>query len=843
MQLSSTINLKVNGKAHHVPQSSAGLPLLWYLRDHLDLKGTKFGCGHGGCGACTIRLGGDAVQSCVVTVAEAAGKEIVTIEGLARQADHPIFRAWLAEQVPQCGYCQPGMIMATAALLDRADKPDDAEIDAALAHVLCRCGSYQRVRSAVHRAAEERWDSAPFPAVPLPPPEIEARGSAFRFNPWVTIMSDGTVVVTIERSEMGQGVNTSIAMLVAEELDVPLDRIRTVFAPVDHAYDNPVIGMQITVGSMSMQNAWIRVRHAGAEARARLIAAAAAAWNVGPEECRTENGSVIHSPSNRRADYGTLASAAASLPTDESVKLKSFDQFRILGKPTARLEIPAHIAGRSVFGMDVTLPGMLAATMILPPVPGDRPTDIDARKAKAIDGVRDVFAIGDGVAVVADELWLAFQARELVKVTWSGGDTNLSSAQIRRHFREAIERTGVVERETGDVAHVLAQAATILEAEYQTPYLAHAPIEPINCTVCIVDGHCDVWAPTQGQTMAQAAAAKASGLPLDAVAVHTTFLGGGFGRRSVPDFVAEAVEIAKATGKPIQLVWTRGDDIAHDRFRPAGLTMLRAALDEATNTPTGLFIRIAGPKLAFEGINIPYDIPHVRVECVEDDPGIPTGYWRSVGSSQNAFALEGFIDELAHATRTDPIDFRLKLLRSSPRHRAVLELAADKAGWGSVGDGRSQGVAVYYAHGGWAAQVAEISVTNEGNINVHRVVCAVDCGFAINPDTIVAQIEGGVAFGLTAALKSAITIEAGHAAQTGFRDYPILTIAEMPQIDVHLVPSREKPTGAGECGVPPIAPAVANALFAATGKRVRNLPIRWHRRRLVRSFTNEGVPE
>ena len=820
----TTISLNVNGAARDVAASDAERPLLWYLRDRLGLDGTKFGCGHGGCGACTVEIGGHAAKSCVVTVAEAAGKDIVTIEGLAQQPDHPIFRAWLAEQVPQCGYCQPGMIMATAALLEANAKPSDADIDAALSHVLCRCGSYQRVRNAVHRAAEQRWNDAPFPATPLPPPPAEPQGTQYRFNPWVTIAADGTVIVTIDRSEMGQGVNTSLAMLVAEELDVPLARIRTQFAPVDHVYDNPVIGMQITVGSMSVHNAWLRLRSAGADARIRLIAAAAERWGVRPEECRTEASTVICETGNRNAGYGELAASASALAPVPSPPLRGFDELHILGKPAARLEIPSHLAGRSIFGMDVALPGMLAATMLMPPVRGAVPASIDATAAKAIAGVRDVFEIRDGVAIVADDLWSAFCGREALRVTWTRGNDDISSIQIEASLQTALQRQGQVTYAAGRDDDAVAGGASSLEAHYATPYVAHAPIEPINCTVRVGATTADVWLPTQGQTLARAAAAQAAGLPLEAVAVHTTFLGGGFGRRSVPDVVTQAVQIARRTDTPIQLVWARSDDVEHDRYRPVSRTIFRAQLDAAGN-PIGLFGRIAGPKLAFDGISIPYAVPNIRIECVEEDPGVPTGYWRSVGASQNAFAIEGFIDELAHAANADPVAFRLGLLQASPRHSAVLELAAHKADWGTPIAGRSRGVAVYDAHGGWVAEIAEVSVLADDVVKVHRVVCAVDCGFAVNPDTVAAQIEGAVVFGLTAALKSSITLEHGHVVQTGFRDFPLLTIADMPVVEVHIVPSREAPSGAGECGVPPIAPAVANAIFAATGRRLRSLPL------------------
>lgn len=624
--------------------------LLWYLRDSLALHGTKFGCGHGGCGACTVEIDGQAARSCIVTVGEVAGKDIVTIESLATQPDHPIFRAWLAEQVPQCGYCQPGMIMATAALLDANAAPSDADIDAAFSHVLCRCGSYQRVRNAVHRAAAKNWNDAPFAAVPLPPAPCEPQGPKFRFNPWVTIVADGTVIVTIGRSEMGQGVNTSLAMLVAEELDVALERIRTQFAPVDHVYDNPVIGMQITAGSMSVHSAWVPLRSAGADVRMRLIAAAADRWGVRPEDCRTADATVIHDGGNRRAGYGELAAAAVALNPVPIPPVRGYEDLRILGKSAARLEIPGHIAGRSVFGMDVKLPGMLAATILLPPVFGSVPVDIDASAAKAVAGVVDVLTIGDGVAVVARDLWSAFRGREALKVTWTGGNDNLSSTRIHARLQTALQQPGAVTYEVGDVGAIVSAGGSTLEAEYATPYVAHLPIEPINCTVRIGTASVDVWVPTQSQTLARAAAAEAAGVSLEAVDVHTTFLGGGFGRRSDPDVVSQAVQIAKRTGSPIQLVWTRSDDIEHDRFRPASVTLFRAQLD-ATHNPIGLFGRIAGPKLAFEGFSIPYDIPNIRIECVEDDPGIPTGYWRSVGSSQNAFTTEGFIDELAYAAK------------------------------------------------------------------------------------------------------------------------------------------------------------------------------------------------
>jgi CO/xanthine dehydrogenase Mo-binding subunit len=392
-------------------------------------------------------------------------------------------------------------------------------------------------------------------------------------------------------------------------------------------------------------------------------------------------------------------------------------------------------------------------------------------------------------------------------------------------MRDAAKRRGKNERNEGNVDQALEQAATVIEADYELPYLAHVPIEPMNCTARVAGGRCEVWVPTQSQTVAQRAAAKAAGVRTRAVQIQTTFLGGGFGRRGVPDVVTQAVEIAKAVKRPVQLVWSRAEDLQHDHYRPASFTKLRGGLDRR-GRPTAWSHRIVGPELAHWDIEIPYDIPNLRVQSIEHNPGIPTGYWRSVGAAQNAFPIESFIDELAQAAGQDAVEFRSSLLGSSPRHRAVLELAAEKAGWGTrLADGHARGVAVYYGHGGWAAQVADVSVDGGGQVRVHRVVCAIDCGFVVNPDTVAAQIEGGIAFGLTAALKSAVVIEDGRVMQHGFHDYPLLTLAEMPKVDVHIVSSGADPTGAGEAGVPPIAPAVANAVFAATGVRIRRLPI------------------
>jgi isoquinoline 1-oxidoreductase subunit beta len=820
------IRLQVNGKPVELPAVLADEPLLWMLRDHLDLRGTKFGCGHGGCGACLVHVDGEPVPSCTAAVKEVVGRNVMTIEGLSQESDHPVVRAWLAEQVPQCGYCQPGTIMAAAALLARTANPNDADIDASMSRVLCRCGTYERVRRAIRRAAEQRWTDAPFIFERLPPPEPKSVGRCVQFNPWIKIAEDGTVTVVIGQSEMGQGVTTSLPMLVAEELELSMSQVRTEFAPADHVYDNPVLGEQMTVGSMSVEVAWLPLRRAGAEVRERLIAAAARIWDVARKECRAENGTVLHVPSNRRLGYGVLASKAAREVAPRRLRLKGASEFRLLGKPTARLDIPSHVAGRTGFGMDVVVPEMLAATVVQPPIFGAKATHIDAAGTKMIPGVHHVLEIADGIAIVADRIWAALRGREALKVVWQGGDTvGLSNERIFEQMRDAASRHGRAERNDGNADRALRQAATIIEADYELPYLAHATIEPMNCTARVADGRCEVWVPTQSQSVARRAAAKAAGVKARAVQVHTTFLGGGFGRRSAPDIVTQAVAIAKAVKQPVQLIWSRAEDLQHDDYRPASFTRMRGGLD-ARGRPIAWFQRVVGPELVHWDIEIPYAVPHLRVECIEHDPGIPTGYWRSVGAAQNAFPIESFIDELAHAAGRDAVEFRLSLLESSPRHHAALELVAEKAGWGtSLCDGRARGVAVYYGHGGWAAQVAEVSVDSGGQVRVHRVVCAIDCGFVVNPDTVAAQMEGGIAFGLTAAMKSAVCIEDGRVVQAGFSDYPLLTLGEMPKVEVHIVPSTASPTGAGEAGVPPIAPAVANAVFAATGIRIRRLPI------------------
>lgn len=680
-------------------------------------------------------------------------------------------------------------------------------------------------------------------------------GKPFAPNAFIRIAPDDTVTVIVKHLEMGQGVNTGLPTLVAEELDVPWEKIRVESAPADaKLYNNLLWGpMQGTGGSTAMANSFEQLRRAGATARAMLIAAAADNWKVDASTLATQNGMVLHRASNRRTSYGQLAEKAATMPQPAEVQLKSAKDFKYIGKQFKRTDSKAKSNGSAQFAFDLRLPGQLTALIARPPLFGAKVKRIQAERAKAVPGVRAVVEVPRGVAVVATDFWSAKKGRDALQVEWDeSGAERVSSAAQREHYLALLQQPGMVARNEGDAAKALVQATKKLEATFEFPYLAHAPMEPLNCVVQLKEGGCEIWAGSQSQTGDQATAAKILGLRPEQVQIHTLLAGGSFGRRANPssDYIAEAVSVAKATSHlnaPIHLVWTREDDLHGGYYRPMFVHAVSGGLD-AQGNPVAWSQRLVGQSIvagtAFEGgmvrngvditsvegaSNLAYSIPNLHVELHSPKLGVPVLWWRSVGHTHTAFSTEVFIDELALAAGKDPYEFRRGLLAQHPRHQGVLELAAAKAGWEKPlapksGVRRGRGIAVHESFRSFVAEVAEVSVKPDGSFSVDRVVCAVDCGIAVNPDQIGAQMEGGIGFALSAALHSAITFKDGRVEQSNFNDYPLLRISEMPQVEVHIVPSEMAPTGVGEPGVPPLAPAVANALFAATGKRLRKLP-------------------
>ena len=672
---------------------------------------------------------------------------------------------------------------------------------------------------------------------------LEAANGVFEPNVWVKIGADDSTTITLSMLEMGQGVMTSMPMLVAEELDLDWSKVQTVWAPADPRYGNPNFGgAQLTAGSNSVRGMWQLLREAGASARSMLITAAAQTWNVPENTCTTDKGEVIHAASNRRLRYGALVDKAAALPVPKTVSLKSPKEFKLAGQSLPRLDIPEKVNGTAGFGLDVQRPGMLVARVVRCPVFGGKVESFNADKAKALPGVRNVVKISSGIAVVADNYWAASKGVEALVVTWDEGPLKtLNSADIMKKYVALAEQPGKVARNDGDAPAALKSNAKSFERSFELPFLAHATMEPMNCTADVRANSCDVWVPTQGQTASHEAAMAASGLKADAVSIHTTYLGGGFGRRGEADFVTDAVETSKAVGKPVKVVWTREDDMQHDYYRPVTYLKMSGALD-ASGKPTVFMQRIVQQSLLKklgslppDGVDrisvdgsatLPYDIPNIRVEYTETDPGIPYGFWRSVGCSVQGYVVEAFIDEMAKAAGKDPYQFRRDLLGKQPRHRAVLDLVAEKSGWTKpLPAGRGRGIAMMEAFGSILAQVAEVSVTNNA-VKVHKVWCAVDCGWVINPDTVKAQMEGGTLFGLTAALKGEITIQNGRVVQRHFNDYPVIRHNEAPEVEVHLVSSTETPGGIGEPSTAIAAGALVNAVAAVTGKRIYKLPIR-----------------
>ena len=677
--------------------------------------------------------------------------------------------------------------------------------------------------------------------------------ATFAPNAFLSVAPDNSVTVIAKHVEMGQGAYTGIATIVAEELDANWQDVRVESAPADaKRYANLAFGtIQGTGGSSAMANSWMQLREAGAKARAMLVSAAAAQWQVPASELTTLDGSVHHAATNRTATYGSLASAAARLPVPDTVTLKSPKDFRLIGHQLPRVDVPPKTNGTAQFTLDVTFPGMLVALLQRPPLFGATVKSFDASAAKAVPGVVSVVQVPGGVAVVAKGFWAAKQGRDALKVEWDDSKAEKrSSDAIMAEYRQLAEQPGMSARKDGDATKALAGAVKKISASYAFPYLAHAPMEPLDAVVKLTADSCEIWAGDQFQTVDQANAAHTAGLDPQQVKIHTLYAGGSFGRRAntQSDYIVEAVSIAKAlgaNGTPVKLQWTREDDIHGGLYRPMYFHKLDAGLS-ADGKLVGWRHRIVGQSIlagtpfasvmvkngidgtSVEGAaNLAYAIPNVSVELTTTQTGVPVLWWRVVGSSHTAFAVEAFMDEAAHAARKDPFVFRRDLLAHEPRMRGVLELAAQKAGWDPakpLPKGRGRGIAVAEAFKTFVAQVAEVSVDKDGNVKVERVVCAVDCGTPINPDVIAAQMEGGIGFGLGAALHSAITLKDGKVEQNNFDGYQVLRFAEMPKVEVHIVQSGEAPTGVGEPGVAPVGPAVANAIFAATGRRIHSLP-------------------
>jgi isoquinoline 1-oxidoreductase beta subunit len=683
-----------------------------------------------------------------------------------------------------------------------------------------------------------------------------AAAGAFEPNAFVRIGADNTVTVIVKHLEMGQGTYTGLPTLVAEELDADWNQIRVEGAPADASrYNNLFMGpMQGTGGSTAMANSYEQMRKAGAAARAMLVAAAAERWKVAPDTVTVSRGVVLHQPSNRRASFGSLAASAATQPVPQEVKLKDAKDFTYIGRRAPRTDSRAKSNGTAIYTQDVKLPGMLTALVAHPPRFGGKMKSFDASKAKVVKGVVDVVAIPGGVAVLASDFWSAKKGRDALSIDWDEtGAFKLGSGEIMAEYRRLAATPGLSARKEGDAAAALASAAKTFEAVYEFPYLAHATMEPMNCVVRLSADACEIWNGEQFQSIDQPAVAAVLGMKPEQVKLNMLFAGGSFGRRANPqaDYVVEAVQVAKAIAgrAPVKLVWTREDDMRAGYYRPMYCHALKAGLDAQGNLVAWQH-RIVGQSIlagsAFEGMmvkdgidatsvegaaNLPYVIPNLGVELHSPRMGVPVQWWRSVGSTHTAFSTETFLDEIAAAAGKDPLQLRRALLSKSPRHKAVLETAATEADWtlplvsARVGDRRGRGIAVHESFNTVVAQVAEVTVKRDGSWRVDRVMCAVDCGVAVNPDVIRAQMESGIAYGLTAAMYGAITLKDGVVEQSNFHDYMPLRFPEMPRIGVYIARSNEKPTGVGEPATPVIAPAVANALAAATGKRIRSLPI------------------
>ena len=857
------MKLVVNGADVEVDDRHEKTPLLWVLRDVLGLQGTKFGCGAGFCAACTVLIDGRNTKSCQTTTDRAAGKVVTTVEGAAGPVVDAVRDAWHRGNVVQCGYCQPGQTLAAVSLLESDPAPDDAKIDQWMSGNLCRCGTYPRIRAAIHTAAGTlAAGEDPGQLVASPDPEMHRLTPdemADPVHPYIRIREDGTIVAYSSQIEMGQGIHTALATIVAEELDAEFDSVRVVNAsngggPPKDVYGNPDSGgiFQFTGASTSTKGFWIRYRLVAAQARARLAAAAAELWGLPADEVTFDRG-VAHHPSGRRATFGELAARAELLPIPDGVQPKSLSDYALIGGPRLRVDSVPKILGTTRFTIDVSVPGMLSAVVLHPPRFGARVASVDDAKALAESGVTAVVVIDEGVAVVAETVIDAARGLRALTVEWDDSDAERrSSAELLAEHVRLLEsrEQAVVAREDGNVERVIADAPTVIDATYTVPYLAHATMEPNNAACRMrEDGVLEVWASTESPEWTRMAASEAAGIDKDQVDVHVTFAGGSFGLHSSArrDPTTEAVHIARALDwkHPIKVQSSREEDFKSGRYRPMVVHRVRAAADanrrltafhqQIVAAPTSVNLPFVGDVMFSNGVDFftttgavdhPYAFENFKLESTNFESGVPTMVWRSVGNSHTEFARESAIDELAIAAGRDPVDLRRELLADSPRTLRALELAAEIADWGKpTPEGHARGItsSSFLSH---SANVTEVSLDARGRVHIDRIVFVLDCGISINPDLVRAQVEGGLLFGLSAAAWGEVVLgDGGEIVSQNFDRYPIVRMRSVPQMQVHLIESTESPTGVGEVAVPSVAPALANAIAALTGTRIRQLPI------------------
>jgi isoquinoline 1-oxidoreductase beta subunit len=857
------MKLVVNGAEVEVDDRHAKTPLLWVLRDVLGLHGTKFGCGAGFCAACTVLIDGANMKSCQTATERAVGKAVTTVEGASGPVVDAVRDAWHRGNVVQCGYCQPGQTLAAVSLLESERSPDDAKIDEWMSGNLCRCGTYPRIRAAIHEAAGTiATGDDPGPLVAPPDPEVQRLTPdeiADPVHPYIRIHEDGTIVAYSSQIEMGQGIHTGLATIVAEELDADFDSVVVINAsngggPPKDVYGNPDVGgvFQLTGGSNSTKGFWVRYRLVAAQARARLAAAAAEVWDVPADELEFERGVVRHA-TGKEATFARLAARAERLPVPDGVQPKDVSDYRLIGgEGRLRVDSVPKILGTTRFTIDVSLPGMLTAVVLHPPRFGSRVASFDDKAAVAEPGVTAAVAIEEGVAVVAETVADAQRGLRALTVEWddSWAERRSSEELLAEHVRwlESGEQA-VVARDDGDAEKVLEDAPTVVNAMYALPYLAHATMEPNNAACRMrEDGVLEVWASTESPEYTRMSASEAAGIDKEQVEVHVTFAGGSFGLHSSSerDPTAEAVQIARALDwkHPIKVQSLREEDFKSGRYRAMALHRVRAAADsdgrltafhqQIVAEPTSVNLPFVRDVMFTGGVDFftttgaadpPYAFGNFKLESTNFESGVPTMVWRSVGNSHTEFARESAIDELAIAAGRDPVDLRRELLADSPRTLRALDLAAERGGWGSpLPEGRARGITCssFLSH---SANVTEISLDHRARVHIERIVFALDCGITINPDLVRAQVEGGLLFGLSAAAWGEVVLgDGGEIVTQNFDRYPIVRMRSVPQIEIHLIESTESPTGVGEVSVPSVAPALANAIAALTGTRIRKLP-------------------